>query len=129
MIVQKRFSGKIVLITGATSGIGQKTAELFAKDGAKVVVCGRNKKRGHETIDMIEKAGGEGIFVTCDVSKKDDIKDYDSLTLQVDNASAPDAESRRRPARYQPGPRYIRQSNNPSTACPLPRNCPEFSVT
>ncbi len=61
--------GKVGLVTGGTSGIGRETAVLFAKAGAKVVVAGRREPEGKETIELVQAAGGEGLFVKTDVSK------------------------------------------------------------
>jgi len=66
--------GKIGLVTGGTSGIGRDTAVLFAKAGAKVVVAGRRDAQGHETVDLIRAAGGDGLFVKTDVSKASDVE-------------------------------------------------------
>ena len=62
------FQGKVVLVTGATSGIGRATAVALAKRGAAVVVTGRHEKEGHETLDMVRSAGSEGAFIDLDVS-------------------------------------------------------------
>jgi NAD(P)-dependent dehydrogenase (short-subunit alcohol dehydrogenase family) len=64
---RRRFDGKIVLITGATSGIGRATAEMFAAEGAKVVFCGRREAKGAEVVDAIKKAGGEATYFKADV--------------------------------------------------------------
>ena len=66
--------GKVAIITGGTSGIGRDTAVLFAEAGAKVVVAGRREAEGNETVDLIRKAGGVGLFVKTDVSKGRDIE-------------------------------------------------------
>ena len=66
--------GKVAIITGGTSGIGRDTAVLFAEAGAKVVVAGRREAEGNETVDLIRKAGGVGLFVQTDVSKARDIE-------------------------------------------------------
>ena len=72
--------GKVGLVTGGTSGIGQDTAVLFAKAGAKVVVAGRREPEGKKTIELIRAAGGDGLFVKTDVSKAGEV---DSLIRQV----------------------------------------------
>jgi NAD(P)-dependent dehydrogenase (short-subunit alcohol dehydrogenase family) len=69
------FEGKVALVTGGASGIGRVGARLFAREGAKVVVStGRNVAGGAETVKLIEDAGGEAIFVRCDVSKEDEVR-------------------------------------------------------
>jgi NAD(P)-dependent dehydrogenase (short-subunit alcohol dehydrogenase family) len=65
--------GKVCIVTGGTSGIGRDTAILFAKAGAKVVVAGRREAEGHETIDLVHSAGGDGFFVKTDVSKAPEV--------------------------------------------------------
>ena len=69
-----RFNGKVVLVTGGTSGIGKATAIAFAKEGAKVVVSGRREKEGLAVVEEIKKAGGTAIFVQADVAKEADVK-------------------------------------------------------
>jgi NAD(P)-dependent dehydrogenase (short-subunit alcohol dehydrogenase family) len=70
-----RFDGKVALVTGAASGIGRVGAQLFAREGAKVIVStGSNIAGGEETVKLIEDAGGEAAFVKCDVSKEADVK-------------------------------------------------------
>jgi NAD(P)-dependent dehydrogenase (short-subunit alcohol dehydrogenase family) len=66
--------GKIALVTGGTSGIGRASALAFSKEGAKVVVSGRNLERLRETVRLIEEIGGEAIFVRCDVSERAEIE-------------------------------------------------------
>ena len=64
-----RLNNKVALVTGGTSGIGEATALLFAKEGAEVAITGRNKQRGAAVVDRIEKEEGSGaIFLDADVS-------------------------------------------------------------
>lgn len=67
-----RLENKVALITGAGSGIGRATAELFAKEGAQVVVADYNAESGRLTASSIEDKGGQAIFVEADVSKAAD---------------------------------------------------------
>ena len=70
----RRFERKVVLITGATSGIGEGTAKAFAKEGACVVLVGRNKDKGSKIEQEIVSAGGEALFIPCDVSNADEVQ-------------------------------------------------------
>ena len=71
-----KLKGRAVLVTGGTSGIGAACVEIFASNGAKVVFCGRNEKRGHDIAETIAaKTGNDEIFFKiCDVSKESDIR-------------------------------------------------------
>jgi NAD(P)-dependent dehydrogenase (short-subunit alcohol dehydrogenase family) len=70
-----RLSGKVAVITGATSGLGRAGAVRFAAEGAKVVAASRREAEGKEVVDEIEGAGGEAVFVPCDVTDSDDVRD------------------------------------------------------
>jgi NAD(P)-dependent dehydrogenase (short-subunit alcohol dehydrogenase family) len=67
-----RLAGKAALITGATSGIGEATAVLFAEEGAAIAVVGRDAVRGHAVEERIVSAGGKAVFVRADVRRADD---------------------------------------------------------
>ena len=68
-----RLKGNVVVITGASAGIGRASALLFADEGATVVGADIDEIRGVEVEDAIRKAGGTGYFVKADVSKQDDV--------------------------------------------------------
>ncbi|MBV1931354.1 MAG: SDR family oxidoreductase [Porticoccaceae bacterium] len=66
--------GKVGLITGGGSGIGRATSVIFGNEGAKVVVSDVNEEGGNKTVDMIKKAGGDAVFVRCDVSQSAEVE-------------------------------------------------------
>lgn len=89
-----RLENKVVIITGAGSGIGKETALLFAEEGAKIVVADVNEKGGEETVAEIKKNGGVGFFAKLDVSNreqvrqvvKDTLERYGKIDVLVNNA-------------------------------------------
>jgi NAD(P)-dependent dehydrogenase (short-subunit alcohol dehydrogenase family) len=81
--MSKLFENKVVLITGGTSGIGRATAVAFAKEGAKVVISGRRKAEGAETVTLVEKAGGKGLFVQADVSDEAQVQALVKATVDT----------------------------------------------
>ena len=66
-----KLDGKVAIITGSTSGMGRDTAYLFAREGAKVVVTGRNAERAKAVVDKIKAEGGEAVYVIADASAPD----------------------------------------------------------
>jgi NAD(P)-dependent dehydrogenase (short-subunit alcohol dehydrogenase family) len=68
------FSGKVALVTGATSGIGRAAALAFARGGASVVLVGRNEARGQEVSQACQACGTKAAFVVADVSRPDDMR-------------------------------------------------------
>ncbi len=67
-------TGKVVIVTGATSGIGQDAAVALAADGAKVVAAGRNIEAGAQTVEMAQAAGGEALFVQVDIEDSSSVE-------------------------------------------------------
>ncbi|MFF5261578.1 SDR family NAD(P)-dependent oxidoreductase [Actinomadura viridis] len=71
-----RFAGKVVLITGATSGIGQATAYEMAREGARVFFCGRRAELGRRHEREIRGFGGDATYVRADVTREADVEDF-----------------------------------------------------
>jgi NAD(P)-dependent dehydrogenase (short-subunit alcohol dehydrogenase family) len=74
---------KVAIVTGGTSGIGEATALLFAKEGASVVVSGRREKEGTAVAEKIQKLGGKAKFIQADVSKEEDVKNLIAATIST----------------------------------------------
>ncbi|NEB15971.1 SDR family oxidoreductase [Streptomyces coelicoflavus] len=68
------FKGKVVAITGASSGIGEATALLLAERGARLVLGARRSERLAELVARIEKAGGTAVQIRTDVTRRDDLR-------------------------------------------------------
>lgn len=69
----ERLDGKVCIITGANSGVGASAAEIFASEGAKVVIAARRQEMLDAEAEKIRAAGGEVLAVRCDVSNEDDV--------------------------------------------------------
>lgn len=88
------FSDKIVLITGASSGIGAKCAEYYAKEGAKLALVGRNAEKFESVIEQIKESGVEmePLVILADVSVdaeriiSETIEKYGRLDILINNA-------------------------------------------
>lgn len=74
------FNGKVVVVTGATSGIGAATAKKFAKLGANVALIGRNQQRGVQLENELKQQGVNASFIACDVA---DHKQVETMAAQV----------------------------------------------
>ncbi|MCE5193430.1 MAG: SDR family NAD(P)-dependent oxidoreductase [Candidatus Cryosericum sp.] len=89
-----RFNGKVVVVTGGSSGVGRSAAKLFAEEGAKVVVGDIVELGGQEAVSQIKAAGGEATFQKVDVTDwegvqalvKKAVDTYGKLDVYVNNA-------------------------------------------
>jgi NAD(P)-dependent dehydrogenase (short-subunit alcohol dehydrogenase family) len=82
--VAKQFQNKVAFVTGGSSGIGRVTAQVFAREGAKVMVTtDSNIKGGEETVQLIKSAGGEATFVKCDVRNAAEVESAINKTVQL----------------------------------------------
>jgi NAD(P)-dependent dehydrogenase (short-subunit alcohol dehydrogenase family) len=89
-----KLDGKVAIITGATSGMGRDSAKLFAAEGAKVVITGRNEERAKAVVDDIKAAGGEAIYVIVDMANLDEVPkvyeaamdEYGTIDILFNNA-------------------------------------------
>lgn len=92
--IMGKLDGKLALITGATSGMGKAFAELFAKEGAEIIIVGRNSERGEKCCTNILTNGGKARFIKCDVTiekeviklKEEFLKHYNKLDILLNNA-------------------------------------------
>jgi NAD(P)-dependent dehydrogenase (short-subunit alcohol dehydrogenase family) len=92
--IEMKLEGKVAVITGATDGIGRAIALTFSKEGAKVIIVGRNETKGRATLEKV-KEHGEGTYFKVDVSNssqvtkmiEDTIKKYGRIDILVNNAA------------------------------------------
>jgi NAD(P)-dependent dehydrogenase (short-subunit alcohol dehydrogenase family) len=80
--LSNQFEGKVALVTGAASGIGEATARAFADQGATVVVADIQVDQGQAVVDSLKDKGVSAAFIKCDVSSEDDIRNMVSETVR-----------------------------------------------
>jgi NAD(P)-dependent dehydrogenase (short-subunit alcohol dehydrogenase family) len=80
-----RLEHKVALITGGTSGIGEATAVLFGREGARVTITGRDEKRGRAVAERITNDGGKAIFVRSDVRRAEECRSAVDETIRAFN--------------------------------------------
>ena len=92
----KNLEGKVVIVTGATSGIGEMAALQIASAGASVVIAARREDKGQKVVEDIKNNGGEALFIRTDVTRQADIvalinstiDKFGQLDCAVNNAGA-----------------------------------------
>lgn len=92
----EQLSGKVILITGATNGIGREAAKALAGMGAQVVVVGRSRSRTEQVVQEIEASGGQADLLVGDLSVMDEVRrvaaefraKHDRLDVLINNAGA-----------------------------------------
>lgn len=95
---QTQLEGKVAIITGGGSGIGQGSALALAREGVRVVVCGRRKDALERTVESIWQAGGGAMAVPGDISQEDDaqrvvaaaLESYGQVDILMNNAAVSD---------------------------------------
>ena len=81
-----RLMGKVAVITGGNSGIGETTGHVFAREGAKVILMARRAEQGQAVAAAIRDAGGEATFIPCDVGDDESVR---SAVAQAAVSTAP----------------------------------------
>ncbi|CEJ71388.1 SDR family NAD(P)-dependent oxidoreductase [Chryseobacterium oranimense] len=74
---------KVALVTGAGSGIGLAVAQLYAKEGAKVIVSDINEEHGKEAVEKIKSEGGEASFIKADTANAEDVENLVRKTAEI----------------------------------------------
>lgn len=96
--MMSKLAGKVAVVTGAASGMGRQIAELYAKEGAKVVVADIQLEEAQKTVDEIKANNGEALAVVANVMKEEDVQamidkaveTYGTLDILVNNAGIMD---------------------------------------
>ena len=92
--MNQRFQNKVVLVSGTSSGIGEKVALTFAKQGANIILSSRNADLNEDLVRKIKKSGGKALFIKADFSipndvqnvVKEGVKHFGGLDIAVNNA-------------------------------------------
>lgn len=92
--MEQLFKDKVVIVTGASSGIGEATARLFAKNGSRVILAARSEEKLKTIISEIKTSGYEADYVKTDVTKEDEcrtlidktVEKYGTVNILINNA-------------------------------------------
>jgi NAD(P)-dependent dehydrogenase (short-subunit alcohol dehydrogenase family) len=85
LVKKMRLENRVALITGGTSGIGEATAVLFGREGARVTITGRDEERGRAVAERITNDGGKAIFVRSDVRRAEECRSAVDETIRAFN--------------------------------------------
>jgi NAD(P)-dependent dehydrogenase (short-subunit alcohol dehydrogenase family) len=93
--MSERLKGKVAIVTGGGSGIGRATCELFAEEGARVIVADVDQRQGESVAANIKNSGGHAHFVAADISREDDaarltvetVGNFGGVDILVNNAA------------------------------------------
>ena len=97
----RKLDGKVAIVTGGNSGIGEATAHLFAKEGASVAILARREAEGHKVEKDIKDTGAECVFISCDVGSSKSIDravkniadTYGKIDILFNNAGGGDKDN------------------------------------
>ncbi|MGX6511012.1 SDR family NAD(P)-dependent oxidoreductase [Rhodococcus sp. SJ-2] len=78
-----KLEGRVVLITGAGSGLGRQASQLFASEGAKIAVVDIDPERAKGTVELVEQQGGTAVAITADVSNEQQVVDAVATTVDL----------------------------------------------
>ena len=78
-----RLKDKVAIITGAGAGIGKACVEVFAGEGAKIVIASRRAENGQPAAGAISASGGEAIFIMGDVAREQDVAETVAKTVEI----------------------------------------------
>jgi NAD(P)-dependent dehydrogenase (short-subunit alcohol dehydrogenase family) len=81
-MTEGRFTGRVALVTGGSSGIGRATALAFAREGARVMIASRGRERGETVLQELASLGAEAEFVATDVSRPDEVEHLVRRTVE-----------------------------------------------
>ncbi|XP_053307905.1 17-beta-hydroxysteroid dehydrogenase 14 [Spea bombifrons] len=78
-----RYHNRVAVVTGGTKGIGEAIVRLFVKNGANVIFCSKEENAGDLEKELLESGPGTGTYVSCDVTKEDEIRRLIDVTMKT----------------------------------------------